>query len=211
MRLARKVYKMGIPTPPRAGRLCGDRRHNRYGIRFHRILGKTSYSRATADHPEKVQQYAEEFAEMCLQLHSTHVDTTQFENVKDRYYRLLAQNRFFTTAEKDKISGNSSPTFPTPIRPFTATCSFPTPSSQPTNAISSTSATSAMAIRSSTWAWCICAVVSATKLSSKKFSTWTRPPQSSFGNASLLPISAATAQSRTSKKKSGPSLGLRHS
>ena len=40
---------------------------------------------------------------MCLQLHSTKVDTGSFENVKDRYYRLLAENPFFTTDEKDKL------------------------------------------------------------------------------------------------------------
>ena len=41
---------------------------------------------------------------MCLKLHQIHVDTTQFENVKDRYYRLLAENPFFTSAEKDAIA-----------------------------------------------------------------------------------------------------------
>ena len=75
----------------------------RFGIRFRRIPGKKSYARATGDHPENVVQYASEFARMCLQLHQTHVDTTQLENVKDRYYRLLAENPFFTAAEKDKL------------------------------------------------------------------------------------------------------------
>ena len=102
MMLARKVYEMGIPTPePGEYVVTGD---GRYGIRFKRILGKKSYSRATGDEPEKVAQYAAEFAQMCRQLHSTHVDTTQFENVKDRYYRLLAENPFFTSAEKDKLT-----------------------------------------------------------------------------------------------------------
>ena len=41
---------------------------------------------------------------MSLQLHATHVDITQFENVKDRYYRLLEETPFFTTAEKDKLA-----------------------------------------------------------------------------------------------------------
>ena len=41
---------------------------------------------------------------MCLQLHNTHVNTTQFECVKDRYHRLLAENPFFTTDEKDKLT-----------------------------------------------------------------------------------------------------------
>jgi 3',5'-cyclic AMP phosphodiesterase CpdA len=46
---------------------------------------------------------AEEFAEMCRGLHATHVDTTAFECVKDRYARQLAGNPFFTPAEKDRL------------------------------------------------------------------------------------------------------------
>lgn len=100
MLLARKVYELGIPTPEPGDYVTDGKR---YGIRFHRIVGKKSYSRATGDNPEKVAQYAAEFADMCLKLHQVHVDTTQFENVKDRYYRLLAENPFFTSAEKDAI------------------------------------------------------------------------------------------------------------
>ena len=102
MLLARKVYDMGIPSPEPGEYVVTE--DGRYGIRFRRILDKKSYSRATADNPEKVAQYAAEFAGMCRQLHSTVVDTTQFEDVKERYYRLLEANRFFTTAEKDKIA-----------------------------------------------------------------------------------------------------------
>ncbi|MBQ6283259.1 MAG: phosphotransferase [Bacteroidales bacterium] len=101
MVLARKVYELGIPTPEPGEYVVTE--NGRYGIRFHRILGKKSYSRATADNPEKVADYAAEFAGMCRQLHSTHVDTTLFENVKDRYFRLLEANPFFTTSEKDKL------------------------------------------------------------------------------------------------------------
>ena len=101
MMLARKVYDMGIPSPEPGDYVVTE--DGRYGIRFHRILGKKSYSRATADEPEKVGQFASEFAEMCRSLHATQVDTKQFENVKDRYYRLLEQNPFFTAQEKDKI------------------------------------------------------------------------------------------------------------
>ena len=101
MKLARKVYNAGIPTPEPGDYVVTE--DGRYGIRFRRILGKKSFSRATGDHPELVRQYAEEFAQMCLQLHATHVDTHQFENVKDRYHRLLAENPFFTADEKDKI------------------------------------------------------------------------------------------------------------
>ena len=102
MKLARKVYDLGIPTPEPGDYVVTD--DGRYGIRFKRILGKKSYSRATADEPGKVMQFAEEFAQMCLQLHATHVDTKLFENVKDRYHRLLEENPFFTTAEKDRLT-----------------------------------------------------------------------------------------------------------
>ena len=99
--MARKVWEMGIPTPEPGELVVTD--DGRYGIRFHRIDGKKSYSRATADNPEKVQQYASEFADMCLKLHATPVDTSQFDNVKDRYYRLLDESPFFTASEKDKL------------------------------------------------------------------------------------------------------------
>ena len=102
MKLARKVYDMGIPTPEPGEYVVTE--DGRYGIRFKRVVGKKSYSRATADEPEKVAQFAAEFAQMCLKLHATHVDTTQFENVKDRYYRLLKENPFFTPSEKDKLA-----------------------------------------------------------------------------------------------------------
>ena len=102
MRLARKVYDLGVPTPEPGEYVVTE--DGRYGIRFHRILGKKSYSRATADNPEEVDRYAGEFARMCLDLHATHVDTSLFENVKDRYYRLLEENPFFTASEKDRLT-----------------------------------------------------------------------------------------------------------
>jgi len=101
MMLARKVYELGVPTPEPGDYVVTD--DGRYGIRFHRIPGKKSYSRATADNPELVGQYAEEFADMCLKLHAVHVDKNKFECVKDRYYRLLTENPFFSTRQKERI------------------------------------------------------------------------------------------------------------
>lgn len=101
MNLARKVFDAGIPTPEPGEYVVTE--DGRYGIRFRRIPDKKSYSRATADEPEKVQQFAAEFAMLCKQLHATHVDTSMFENVKDRYYRLLEENPFFTSTEKDRL------------------------------------------------------------------------------------------------------------
>lgn len=101
MNLARKVYDIGIPTPEPGEYVVTD--DGRYGIRFRRIIGKKSYSRATADEPERLPQFAAEFAEMCKQLHATHLDTSCFESVKERYYRLLEENPFFSASEKDKL------------------------------------------------------------------------------------------------------------
>lgn len=101
MKMARKVFELGIPSPEPGDYVVTE--DGRYGIRFRRILGKKSFSRATGDNPERVGEYAEQFAQMCLNLHNVHVDTTQFECVKDRYYRLLTENPFFTTQEKDRI------------------------------------------------------------------------------------------------------------
>ena len=100
MRIARKVFETGIPTPEPGDYVTDG---TRFGVRFRRIRNKVSYARAVGDHPENVVRYAEEFAGMCRKLHATHVDTAAFECVKDRYARQLAENPFFTSLEKDRL------------------------------------------------------------------------------------------------------------
>ena len=100
LELAQKVYAMGIPTPE-PGDLVTD--GSRMGIRFRRLPGKRSYSRACGDEPERAEEYAKEFAQLCKKLHAIHVDTTQFESVKVRLYQLLEKNPFFTTEQKKSI------------------------------------------------------------------------------------------------------------
>lgn len=97
---AQKVYAAGIPTPE-PGDLVTD--GTRTGILFRRMVDKKSYARAVSDDPEHVEDYAREFAGMCRQLHQTHVDTTQFVNVKDHYLNLLNDNPYFTPEQKVKI------------------------------------------------------------------------------------------------------------
>lgn len=100
LEVAQKVYDMGIPTPE-PGDLVTD--GEKMGIRFRRIEGKKSYSRACGDNPEKTEEYAREFAQLCKRLHATHVDTSKFESVKDRFYKMLADNPDFTPEQKQKI------------------------------------------------------------------------------------------------------------
>jgi uncharacterized protein (TIGR02172 family) len=100
LEMAQKVYALGIPTPE-PGDLVTDGKA--LGIRFRRLEGKKSYSRACGDHPECTEEYAREFAQLSKKLHAIHLDTTQFENVKDRLYKMLADNPFFTDEQKQKI------------------------------------------------------------------------------------------------------------
>ena len=100
LELAQKVYDAGIPTP-KPGDLVTD--GEKTGIRFRRIDGKKSYSRACGDNPERTEEYAREFAQLCKQLHTIHVDTKLFENVKDRLYKMLEENPFFPDEQKRKI------------------------------------------------------------------------------------------------------------
>lgn len=100
LELAQKVYAAGISTPE-PGDLVTDGKA--MGIRFRRIDGKKSYSRACGDNPERTEEYAREFAQLCKKLHAVHVDTSQFESVKDRLYNMLEANPFFTPEQKEKI------------------------------------------------------------------------------------------------------------
>ena len=59
MKMARKVFELGIPSPEPGDYVVTE--DGRYGIRFRRILGKKSFSRATGDNPELVGEYAEPF------------------------------------------------------------------------------------------------------------------------------------------------------
>ena len=101
MVMARKVFDLGVPTPePGEYVVTGD---GRYGIRFHRIVGKKSYARAIGDDPERTEAYAGEFAALCRELHATHVDKPQFTNIKDRYNALLEESPFFTPVQKRNL------------------------------------------------------------------------------------------------------------
>ena len=99
--LSKRVYDAGIPTPE-PGEFVTD--GTRYGLLLRRIQGKKSFARAVGDEPEKVEEFARQFAGMCRDLHATRLDTTRFESVKVRYCRLLEENPFFTEGEKKRIA-----------------------------------------------------------------------------------------------------------
>lgn len=98
---AQNVFEAGIPSPE-PGCLVTDGK-GRYGIRFKRLVDKVSIARAVANEPEKTEEYARIFAQMCRQLHSTVVDRAKFPDVKQQFLDMLAASPFHTDSEKAKI------------------------------------------------------------------------------------------------------------
>ena len=102
LEFARKVYATGIPTP-KPGELVTDGK-GRYGIRFERIAGKKSFSRACGDDPSRVEEYARRFAKMCFQLHSIKVSRDTFPDIKELDLRLLEEDPYFEPEERAAVA-----------------------------------------------------------------------------------------------------------
>ncbi|MGX8689376.1 MAG: aminoglycoside phosphotransferase family protein [Bacteroidaceae bacterium] len=98
---ASKVYSIGIPCPePGAVVRTTD---GRVGILYKRIHGKLSYARALSIHPELMDQYALEFAELCKKLHSTTPPPGLFPKAKDQYIQYIKENPYLTEDERNGL------------------------------------------------------------------------------------------------------------
>ncbi len=95
---AHKVYSLGIPSPE-PGEFVTDG-NGRFGIRFKRIPDKISISRATGEHPERVEEYARRFARLCRKLHATHLPQGEFPDIKEYYHSILRSLVIYTPAER---------------------------------------------------------------------------------------------------------------
>ncbi len=98
---AQKVYDAGIPTP-RPGDFITDG-NGRFGIRFQRIVGKKSFSRAVGDEPGRVEELARRFARLCLQLHSTRLEAGVFPDIKKFNLDILQASDLYSDTEKKKL------------------------------------------------------------------------------------------------------------
>ena len=96
-----KVYNLGLPCPE-PGQLVRTA-DNRVAIQFKRIHGKLSYARALSIHPERMKQYAAEFAAICKKLHSTTPPPGLFPTFKDQSSQYIRENPFLTDQERDGI------------------------------------------------------------------------------------------------------------
>jgi len=98
--LSKKVYEIGVPSPE-PGDLVTD--GERIGIRFRRIMGKRSYSRAFSQEPERVPELAKEFARHCKQLHSTECPEGMFPDAKEVFLKLLDAEQVLDAGQKAAV------------------------------------------------------------------------------------------------------------
>ena len=96
-----KVYGMGLPCPE-PGEVVRTT-DGRVGIQFKRIHGKLSYARALSIHPELLNQYALEFAQLCKELHSTTPPPGLFPTAKEQYVQYIKENPYLTDDERNGL------------------------------------------------------------------------------------------------------------
>lgn len=96
-----KVYRMGLPCPE-PGQLVRTTQ-GLLGVQFTRIHGKKSFARALSEHPEQLDKYASEFAQMCLKLHSTTPPSGLFPTAKEQYIHGIINDPFLTDREKNGL------------------------------------------------------------------------------------------------------------
>lgn len=101
LEVARKVYELGVSSPE-PGELVTD--GERIGIRFHRIVGKRSFSRMLADEPERYDELTREFARFCLKLHSIECPDGMFPDAKLQFQALLDADVYLDAEHKAKAS-----------------------------------------------------------------------------------------------------------
>ena len=96
-----KVYRLGLSCPEPGELVRTD--DGRVGIQFKRISGKKSFARAMSEHPERMEQYAVEFADMCKKLHATTPPQGIFPLAKEQYMQSMVDNPFLTKEERQGL------------------------------------------------------------------------------------------------------------
>lgn len=98
--VAKKVYDSGFPCPE-PGELVTD--GQRFGIKFHRIIGKRSYARAISEEPERLEEYVREFARFGKKLHTIKCPEGIFPDIKVNFRHMIESEKCYSDAEKAKI------------------------------------------------------------------------------------------------------------
>ena len=97
---AYNLVKMGIHTPLPKRYITDGKR---FGAEFQRISPKRSFARALSQEPERVEYYAQRFAERCRQLHSIPCDTINFPSIVTKYHDIISNAKRFTDEEKKRL------------------------------------------------------------------------------------------------------------
>lgn len=93
------VWEMGLPTPKPGEALTDGKR---VGATFTRMPDKVSYARALGQHPDKVKEYAHDFAQIVKLMHGTNGNNGRLRNVKDHYKNIINKNPFHSDDFKRK-------------------------------------------------------------------------------------------------------------
>jgi len=101
LRTVQAVYNCGIPCPVPGKLVSAD---GKYGVIFERVKGKISFARAIADNPGKIEMYAQHFAKLCKDLHSTPANTKEFVSIKDFYRGVIKNALGINEEEKARMS-----------------------------------------------------------------------------------------------------------
>lgn len=96
---AKIVASLGLPTPE-PGDVVTDGKL--YGLMFKRIQNKVSYARMVGDHPERIPEFAKNFAATVKQLHTTKGNVPGVRNIKDVYGNWIMRNEYISDAFKAK-------------------------------------------------------------------------------------------------------------
>ncbi len=96
-----KVRQIGLSCPEPGDTVRTT--DGRLGIQYKRIHGKLSYARALSYHPELLEQYAIEFAELSKKLHSTVPPAGLFPSAKNQYTAYIKDNPFITDDERSGL------------------------------------------------------------------------------------------------------------
>lgn len=99
---SKAVFDMGIPSAEPYEFVTDGQR---YGMIVQRIVGKESFGKIIADHPERLEELAGITAEYAKALHKKPCNTEVFENRALRSKEMIADNKVIPEEIKDRLIG----------------------------------------------------------------------------------------------------------
>ena len=95
-----RIANLGLNIP-KAYRLVTDGKY--CGVEFQRIDNKQSFARAISNSPERLEEYAIQFARETKRLHSLRCDTAVFPDICKRFIDIVDRVKLFDETQKQKV------------------------------------------------------------------------------------------------------------